>query len=401
MQLPRSSGILLHPTSLPGGRLGDEAYRFVDWLAAAGQAWWQMLPLGPPDAGGSPYTAASAFAGWTELLAEPQATVSRAETDRFAARNAYWIGDWADFAGPGALEGQVRFAREWGALRAYASKRGVRLIGDLPIYVAAGSADHRAHPELFQPDVVAGVPPDALSAEGQLWGHPLYSWPAHRAEGYRWWVERFRRTFELVDVARVDHFRGFVAYWAVPAGARSAKCGRWRRGPGAAPFQAAEDELGELAVIAEDLGVITPAVDRLREALGFPGMHVMQFGFDRGRRNPHRPRNHREHGVVYTGTHDTDTAVGWWSALGPDERQATGLDPAEPHWSLVELALASRARLAIVPAQDVLGLGSDARMNRPGEVGGNWSWRLEPGQLTDVLAQRLRGATRAARRVRA
>jgi 4-alpha-glucanotransferase len=400
MQLPRSSGILLHPTSLPGGRLGPEAYGFVDWLVAAGQSWWQMLPLGPPDAGGSPYTAASAFAGWAGLLADPEAGVSRSDERRFAARNAYWIDDWSSFAGVDAVADQVRFAREWQALRRYASERGVRLIGDIPIYVAADSADHRAHPELFQNGVVAGAPPDALNPEGQLWGLPLYRWPAHRADGYRWWIERFRRSLELVDVARIDHFRGFVAYWAMPARARTATRGRWRRGPGAAPFRAAAAELGDLPLIAEDLGVITPAVDRLREALGFPGMHVLQFGFGGGRRNPHRLENHRENGVVYTGTHDTDTALGWWGALSETDRAATGLDVRDPHWRLIELALASHARLAIVPAQDVLGLGSEARMNRPGEVSArNWAWRLEPGQLSGALAERLRAATDAAERL--
>jgi 4-alpha-glucanotransferase len=398
MQLARSSGILLHPTSLPGGRLGPEADRFIEWLAEAGQSWWQVLPLGPPDASGSPYAAASAFAGWRGLLAEPGAPVLADEVERFSARQGYWIGDWAAFAGVEAVEEQVRFQREWSRLRLFAAERGVRLIGDLPIYVAAGGADHLAHPELFQRGAVAGSPPDALSAKGQVWGQPLYDWPAHRAEDYRWWIERFRRTFELVDLTRIDHFRGFVAYWAVPAGA-SAQRGRWRRGPGAAPFCAAEAELGALRGIAEDLGVITPAVDRLRERLGFPGMHVLQFGFGGGRANPHRPHNHRELGVVYTGTHDTDTAAGWWSSLSPGDRAKTGLNPAEPHWGLVELALSSRARLAVVPAQDVLGLGSEARMNRPGQVGGNWSWRLEPGQLTEQLAARLRGFTELSGRV--
>jgi 4-alpha-glucanotransferase len=400
MQLPRSSGVLLHPTSLPGGRLGTEAYRFVDWLEAAGQSWWQVLPLGPPDASGSPYTAASAFAGWTGLLADPEAPVSEAERERFVERHRYWIGTWVDAAGPDAVTDQVRFEREWAALRAYAAERGVRLIGDLPIYVAAGSADHRARPELFQQGVIAGAPPDALSAQGQLWGQPLYDWPAHRAEGYRWWIERFRRTFQLVDLSRIDHFRGFLAYWAVPVGAPSAKQGRWRRGPGEAPFRAAEAELGEMPVIAEDLGVITPAVDRLRERLGLPGMHVLQFGFGGGRSNPHRLENHREHGAVYTGTHDTDTAVGWWRSLSLGEREVTRIDRAEPHWSLIELALSSRARLAIFPAQDVLGLGSEARINRPGEVDGNWSWRLQGGELTAELARRLRRLTKQSGRVR-
>ncbi|MGH3129449.1 MAG: 4-alpha-glucanotransferase [Gaiellaceae bacterium] len=386
---------MLHPTSLPGGRLGPEARRFVDWLAAAGQSWWQLLPLGPPDKGGSPYMASSAFAGWTGLLAEPGAPVTDAELDSFVARQGYWIGDWAAFAGEDAVAGQVRFEREWSALRAYAAGRRVRLIGDVPIYVAGGGADHVAHPELFQRGVVAGAPPDALSASGQLWGNPLYSWPAHRIEGYRWWIERLRRTFELVDLTRIDHFRGFVAYWSVPAGARTAKGGRWRRGPGAGLFRAAEAELGALPVIAEDLGLITRAVYRLRDELGFPGMVVLEFAFDGRRGNPHRPENHAERSVVYTGTHDTDTARGWWDSLSATEREATGLDPAEPHWSLIELALGSRARLAIFPLQDVLGLGSEARMNRPGETAGNWAWRLESGQLTDELAARLRAATEA------
>jgi 4-alpha-glucanotransferase len=396
----RESGILLHPTSLPSGRLGREAHRFVDWLAAAGQSWWQVLPLGPPDAGGSPYTSASAFAGSPALLAEPDARVTPSERSSFEKRHAYWIGDWIEFAGRDALEDQVRFQREWTSLREYAGRRGVRLFGDLPIYVAAGSADHLARPYLFQRGVVAGAPPDVLSEEGQLWGHPLYDWPVHRAEGYRWWIDRFRRTFELVDLTRIDHFRGFVAYWAVPKGARTARQGRWRRGPGISLFRAAEGELGPLPVVAEDLGVITPAVTRLRDELGFPGMYVLQFGLGGGPRNPHRPENHPENGVVYTGTHDTDTALGWWRSLSPAARTESGLDPGEQHWSLIELALSSRAHLAIVPAQDVLGLGSEARMNRPGEREGNWAWQLEPGQLTEQLAGRLRGLSEKYGRVR-
>jgi 4-alpha-glucanotransferase len=397
---PRASGILLHPTSLPGGRLGREAYRFVDWLAAAGQSWWQMLPLGPPDVGGSPYTSASAFAGSPDLLAEPDAPVTRSDRAAFEEQHRYWIRDWIEFAGPDAVEDQVRFQREWTSLRTYALRHGVRLFGDLPIYVAAGSADHIAHPHLFQRGAVAGAPPDVLSEQGQLWGHPLYDWPAHRAQGYRWWIDRFRRTFELVDLTRIDHFRGFVSYWAVPEGARTARRGRWRRGPGISLFRAAEAELGPLQVVAEDLGVITPAVNRLREELGFPGMYVLQFGFGGGPSNPHRPENHREHGVVYTGTHDTDTAVGWWESLDAATRERTGLDLAQPHWSLIELALSSRARLAIIPAQDVLGLGSEARMNHPGESEGNWMWRLEPGQLTERHAGRLHRLTEQYGRVR-
>ena len=239
------------------------------------------------------------------------------------------------------------------------------------------------------------MPPDVYTAEGQFWGNPLYDWGAMRADGYRWWIERLRRAFGLVDLTRLDHFRGFVSYWAIPEGSETAAAGHWRRGPGRELFAALAAALGPLPVVAEDLGVITEPVERLRLALGFPGMVVLQFGFGGGPHNPHRPENHTELLVVYTGTHDTDTAVGWWDALGPAAQAATGLDPAEPHWSLIELALASRAELAIVPAQDVLGLGTEARMNRPGIAEGNWGWRLEPGQLTPALAERLRAATAA------
>jgi len=395
----RSSGILLHPTSLPGGRLGDEAYRFVDWLAAAGQSWWQVLPLGPPDSTGSPYMSSSAFAGWPGLLAAPRAPVSADEVEEFVARHPYWSADWAAFAGPGALAGQVRFEREWGALRAYAAARGVRLIGDLPIYVAGGGADRRSHPGLFQTGSVAGAPPDSLSRTGQLWGNPLYDWSACRAEGYRWWIERFRRTFELVDLARLDHFRGFVSYWSVKDRAKTAKGGRWRPGPGRALFQAVEGELGRLPLIAEDLGIITEPVYRLRDELGVPGMVVLQFAFGGAPDNPHRPEHHREALVVYTGTHDTDTALGWWEWLSPRLRRETGLDPREPNWSLIELGAASPARLLVVPAQDVLGLGSAGRMNRPGTAVGNWRWRLRRGQLTARHAERLRALTEASGRL--
>jgi 4-alpha-glucanotransferase len=394
----RSSGVLLHPTSLPGGRLGEEAYRFVDWLAEAGQSWWQVLPLGPPDEYGSPYRGRSAFAGSTGLLAEPRAEVSPEELESFVSRHPYWTGAWASYQGRGAIAGQVRFEREWSALRRYAAERGIRIFGDLPLYVSSSGADLAAHPELFETRVVAGAPPDGYSRTGQLWGTPVYRWDVHRAEKWRWWVERFRRTFELVDVARIDHFRGFVSYWAVPAKAKTAKGGHWRRGPGAEPFEAARRKLGDLPLVAEDLGSITPAVVRLRERLGLPGMVVLQFGFEGGPANPHRLENHPENAVVYTGTHDHDTALGWWSSLSAAQKRATGLDPADPSWSLIERALSSRARLAIVPAQDLLGLGSEARLNTPGRADGNWSWRLRRGQLTPALAVRLGAATDAAGR---
>jgi 4-alpha-glucanotransferase len=220
-----------------------------------------------------------------------------------------------------------------------------------------------------------------------------------RRDGYDWWIERFRRALELVDLTRVDHFRGFVSYWAVREGLKTARTGRWRRGPGRDLFRAAEAALGPLPVIAEDLGVITPPVTALRKELGYPGMVVMQWAFDESPRSPHRPENHEEDAVVYTGTHDTNTTSGWWQEQSPAFRRRTGLDPEEPNWDLIELALASRARLALIPVQDVIGLGAEARMNRPGTVRGNWSWQLEPGQLTEADARRLRSLTEASGRL--
>ncbi len=407
IELPRSSGVQLHLTSLPGGRLGPEAYRFVDWLAAAGQTWWQVLPLGPPDRYGSPYKARSAFAAWPGLLGDPRAPVSAAEVVEFREREAYWAVDWERFSARGALADQVRFSREWSALRAYAAERGVWLFGDVAIYVAPGSADHRAHPELFRAGLVAGAPPDAFSDNGQLWGNPVYDWPALRRRRYRWWVERLRRTLSLFDLARIDHFRGFVAYWAVPAGARTARSGTWKRGPGRALFSAVEDQLGAISLVAEDLGVITPAVTALRESLGFPGMVVLQFGFDPDAPgSPHAFENHVEGRVVYTGTHDHDTASGWYSGLSVERRSFVdsefarfGVVEREPWWSLIRLALTSPARVAMLQAQDVLGLGSEARMNDPGRAGGSWRWRMEAGALTPALARRLREATDGAGRL--
>jgi 4-alpha-glucanotransferase len=406
--LPRSAGVQLHPTSLPGGRLGDEAYRFVDWLAAAGQTWWQMLPLGPPGEGGSPYKSPSAFAASPELLARPDAPLSDDELAEFRSREAYWIGDWERFAGDGALADQVRFDREWGELRAYAEERGVRLIGDMPIYVAPGSADHLTHPELFQEEYVAGAPPDKFTDLGQLWGNPLYDWPALRRRRYAWWVERLRRANELYDVCRIDHFRGFVSYWAVPAGAADARAGFWRRGPGRAPFDAARRRLGELPLIAENLGIVTDAVERLRRELGLPGMAVLQFAFDPEEPdNPHRLHNHKADDVVYTGTHDHDTIRGWWESLGHESRveveaalARAGIEDPDPWWALIRLAFDSPGVVAMVQLQDVLGLGGEARMNVPGLVDErNWSWRLEPGALTPEPAARLREATAEAGRL--
>jgi len=393
MNLERSSGILLHPTSLPNGVLDEHAYRFVDWLAEAGQTWWQVLPLGPPEGiTGSPYMSPSAFAGSPGLLADPKAPVSATEAAAFRERHAYWIDDWVTHGG--SLADQVRFEREWQALRAYASRAGMRIFGDMPIYVADGSADHAAHPELFQHGFVAGVPPDSFAKTGQLWGNPLYDWTAMRADGYRWWIERFRRAFDLVDLTRV------VAYWAVPAGNKTAVKGKWRRGPGADLFHAIERELGPLPVVAEDLGVITEPVVRLRHELGYPGMVVLQFGLGRDSSNPHLPANHEEHSVAYTGTHDNDTTRGWWDSLPDADRAWSELDPADPAWSLIAATWSSRAALAIAPLQDVLGLGNEARMNLPGTGHGNWQWRYSAGDLTSERAARLRALTSSSRRAR-
>ena len=423
---PRTSGVQLHVTSLPGGRLGREAYRFVDWLADAGQSWWQVLPLGPPDRYRSPYKSASAFATWPGLLGEPRAPVSAAEIADFREREAFWIGDWERFSARGAIADQVRFDREWGALRRYATERGVSILGDVAIYVSPGGADHRAHPELFQDDWVAGVPPDMYSATGQLWGNPLYNWPALQRRGYHWWVERVRRTLALFDTARIDHFRGLVAYWAVPARARTAMGGHWRRGPGAGLFRALERELAPtpaqrragagarwrgplgLPLVAEDLGVITEPVERLRRSLGLPGMLVTQFGMEPGdTASPHRLENHTADRIVYTGTHDQDTVRGWLDSLDPGRRAFVAgevarhgfAEPRSPWWGIIRLTFSSPAKEAMVQAQDVLGLGGEARMNQPGRAGSSWRWQLAPGALTPAIGRRLRAATEEAGRL--
>jgi 4-alpha-glucanotransferase len=514
----RAAGLLLHPTSLPGafgnGDLGEPAYRFVDFLAAAGQRWWQMLPVHPVGEGYSPYTGLSAFAGAPHLIAlEPlqregwltpgqavhpnhasaggaaryaaalrfresrlraafaryEAGAPPAERRRwaaFCAAEAHWLEDYALFAAikhslrgatwmrwpvplrtrrPAALRDarrrlagelrfrsflQYQFERQWQALRAYARGRGVALLGDVPIFVAHDSADAWSHPELFFMDrhgrlpVQAGVPPDAFSANGQRWGNPLYDWARHRATGYAWWSARLRATLRRFDAVRLDHFIGFVRYWAIPGGQRTARRGRFRPGPGAHFLRHLQAEFGHLPLIAEDLGIVTPAVTALREQFGLPGMRVLQFAFgadDPG--NPHLPHNHDRNSVVYTGTHDNDTAVGWARAGGrrtlrPDVRRALdylegqdGIDgpggaqhaaaeAAQVHWALIRMAYLSVANLAIVPVQDALGLGNEARMNRPGIARGNWAWRLapdalggpaaRPGGLDAALAARLR-----------
>ena len=410
--LVRSSGVQLHITSLPGGRLGPPAYRFIDWLASAGQSWWQVLPLGPPDRYRSPYKSSSAFAAWPGLLADRRAPVPAAEISEFRERQRFWIGDWERFSSRGAVADQVRFDREWGELRRYAADRGVRILGDVAIYVSPDGADHRAHPELFQTGLVAGAPPDAYATDGQLWGNPLYDWPALQRRNYRWWVERVRRTLDLFDLARIDHFRGLVAYWAVPAGERTARNGTWKRGPGRALFRALESGLahppGRLPLVAEDLGVITPPVERLRREVGLPGMLVIQFGMDpNDPTSPHRRANHTADRVVYTATHDQDTVRGWLESLDPVQRAFVDAEvarygfaePRRPWWGLIRLAFSSPAVVAMTQAQDILGLGSEARMNDPASAGGSWRWQMRAGALTKTLAARLREATEEAGRL--
>lgn len=495
MRLPRASGILLHPTSLPGphgaGDLGPAAYHFVDWLATAGQKLWQILPLGGVGPGHSPYMSPSAFAGnlllidlaaladagWLPhaALAEAPAMdarridfaamvpwrmallaqaarafaahaqpAQRTAHEAFCAEHAAWLEDfalfmalseahpgrdWADWPGPLARRepaalaqaaaqhaGRIAFWRfaqwqffaQWRRLKDYANGKGVAIVGDAPIFIAPQSAEVWARQDLFELDgdgrqrVVAGVPPDYFSATGQRWGNPLYRWSAHAAEGYAWWTARIRHTFALVDIVRIDHFRGFAAHWEIPASEPTAVHGRWVPGPGLALFEAIAAALGPLPIIAEDLGIITPDVDALRRAAALPGMRVLQFAFDGKAENPYLPHHFDADTVVYTGTHDNDTSCGWWAAAGAAERaQAAAymgqdveqLTPAI-HWALIRLAWASVADTAIAPLQDVLGLSGAHRMNLPGEGEGHWAWRFGWDMVQPEHAARLAELTR-------
>ncbi|HSP78831.1 MAG TPA: 4-alpha-glucanotransferase [Myxococcaceae bacterium] len=492
---PRLSGLILHPTSLPGrfgiGELGGEARRFVDFLAASGQQLWQMLPLGPPDPSDwySPYSALSAFAGNPLLIsleslreqglleaevledvpALPEERVDfprvaelkgrllaraaeaffqraspalRQEFERFREASRAWLEDYALFMAlreeqgrdwsrweaaprqrePAALEearrrlaGPVRlheylqfeFYRQWRELKRYANERGLRIVGDLPIYVGHDSADVWAHPEYFQlspetgrPAFEAGVPPDGFfSDEGQRWGNPVYDWERLARDDYRWWAERLRQSFRQFDSVRLDHFRGFEAYWVIPAGAPSAKAGHWEKGPGAGFFEAMRRHLGELPLIVEDLGFITPEVHALRESFDFPGMSVLQFAFGE-EDSMYLPHECRPDFVMYTGTHDTETTVGWFQSLPAEQRKAAveyvgTLGAHGVHWDMLRVVWASVAQWALAPLQDVMGLGSEGRMNRPG-VGSsdNWSWRFRWEWLTDESRKRLLSLTR-------
>jgi 4-alpha-glucanotransferase len=484
---PRSSGLLLHPTSLPGphgiGDLGPVARQWIDFVAEAGCGWWQVLPLGPTGYRDSPYQPFSSFAG-NPLLVSPEGLVTdgllapadladapkfddgpvdfgaviawklplldkaaarmaaghmlAAEFAAFRQREAGWLedfalfmalkevhggGPWIDWpeplrdAEPAALATaratrattthrhafrQWAFARQWAALRGHARARGVSILGDAPIFVAHDSADVWAHRGLFQldatgqPSVVAGVPPDYFSKTGQLWGNPLYRWEAHAAEGYAWWIARMKATLRLVDLVRLDHFRGFAAAWEVPASAKTAETGRWAKGPGEEFLGALERGLSGLPLVAEDLGEITPDVVALRERFSLPGMRILQFGFT-GPDNPFLPHHYRANTVVYTGTHDNDTVAGWFATAPAAEKKFLeryrGASTGSVPWDLIRMSWASVATLAVTTPQDLLELGAPGRFNFPGKEEGNWTWRLPAkffAKSAPKLAPRLR-----------
>jgi 4-alpha-glucanotransferase len=426
------AGLLLHPTSLPSGTLAD-AGRWLDFLHAAGFGVWQMLPLGIPLTGLSPYQCASAFAIDPALF--PQAPVALDGFAAWRAKQQHWLEDFARFTVIKAEQGgapwtdwpvalrdrdaqalaafdaahadklqavrvaQYGAALHWQEIRAAAAARGVKLFGDMPIFVAQHSADVWARRDLFlldaagHPTVVAGVPPDYFSATGQRWGNPLYRWDAHARDGYAWWVQRMRQVFELVDVVRIDHFRGFAGCWEIPADEPTAVHGHWRRGPGIELFKAVNAALGPLPIIAEDLGVITPDVDALRRRLQVPGMRVLQFAFGGDASNTFLPHHHECDTVAYPGTHDNDTCLGWWASASEHERHFArgylGTDGHDIAWSLIRACCASVADTAIYAMQDVLSLPGECRMNFPGQSEGWWQWRLQWSQVQPWHAQRL------------
>jgi 4-alpha-glucanotransferase len=486
MLAKRSSGILMHPTSLPSrggiGDLGAAAYEFVDWLAAAKQTLWQILPFGPVGYGNSPYSCTSAFAGNVLMISlerlaqrgylDPSQLVELPDGESmvdfesvrvqklpllreaarnflllaqerpqeryhaFCAENQWWLDDYALFSvlrehfgdnpwnswpeeiarrEPEALLQlgsdlkdqlelervlQFTFFEQWKALRAYCADRGIRIVGDVAIFVSYDSADVWTHPDIFRlnedlsPEVVAGVPPDAFSETGQRWGNPLYNWEILKSRGYDWWVQRMRWAVETCDIVRLDHFRGFEACWEIPADEPTAVNGHWTPGPNDDLFKALRNELGKLPFIAEDLGYITKEVRALRKKLDIPGMKVMQFGFGDKGAHIYLPHMFTPDSVVYTGTHDNDTTVGWWNSNANENEKRWAVEYLGRvddgiHWAFIRAAFASVAILAVIPVQDVLGLDTDARMNIPSKPGGNWSWRLSSSALTPDLAQKL------------
>jgi 4-alpha-glucanotransferase len=388
----RSSGVLLHITSLPSGRLDEDAYAFVDWLVEAGQSWWQLLPLHIPDEHGSPYASRSAFAGYEGLLAPPGSIHYDDGEPGEGAPEGEWLEEWVQFAGEDERRAQTRFQREWLALKRYANERGIRLIGDIPLYVSGSSCDALAHPRLFDRSMVAGAAPSLNHPEGQRWGMPVFDWPAHAAEGFAWWLARIERELELFDLLRIDHFRGLVEFWELPPEEADPSKGLWGEGPGMAFFDAIRDRIGGLPLILEDLGHITPDVVELRDALNLPGMNVVARVAD---------IDWRTDSVIYTSTHDSDTLAGWWKRWGREHQPqlAAGAGSREgEHRALLQNVLGVENELVVIPAQDLLGLGSEARMNRPGTVSDeNWAWRLER-PLTAAQAATLAQWTAAAGR---
>jgi 4-alpha-glucanotransferase len=491
MKKERASGILLHPTSLPGkygmGSLGKTAYEFIDFLTKSKQQYWQILPLGPTGFGDSPYQCYSAHAGNPDLidldlLAEHHLLEKRdlenlhlpahgpvnyelaqsarlpllvkayetfnsraSDLEKLAYRNfikshAAWLNDYALFRAlkeanqskpwydweekiksrvPEALkEAEARlsgrtdfhrflqfiFFRQWMGLRDYAKKHKIKIIGDIPLYISMDSSDAWANPSEFEfdenlrPERVGGVPPDYFSETGQLWGNPLFRWDVMKKNNYKWWMDRIRTNLTLYDIIRIDHFRGFAAYWAIPYGEKTAVNGSWITGPGKDFFEVLKKESGDLPVIAEDLGVMTPDVEELRDGFGLPGMKILQFAFDSSEANDYIPHNYEKNCIVYTGTHDNDTVVGWFKQASEQDRQQVldymNCEEHDIHWSFIRLAWASVANTAIVPMQDLLGLDSDARMNLPGTVGNNWKWRAAPEDFSEQLAERLATLTK-------
>jgi len=436
------AGLLLHPTSLPSGTLTD-AERWLEFLQAGGFSVWQMLPLGVPLSGLSPYQCASAFAVNPGLF--PAAPVDLHGFADWRRQQAHWLVDFARFIvikaeqgntswtdWPSALRDrdaqalaafdvahadklntvmveQFRVALQWQRIRAQAKARGIQLFGDMPIFVAHDSADVWAHRDLFlldaegHPTVVTGVPPDYFSETGQRWGNPHYNWAVMQADNFAWWRARLATHFEWFDLVRIDHFRGLAAAWVIPASEPTAIHGEWVEAPGAALLQAIASEMGELPLVAEDLGIITPDVTVLRHQFGLPGMAVLQFAFDQHADNPHKPENVQPDTVYYTGTHDNDTTLGWWRALPDELRQQVmqRLDVQDPDAvpdAMIDTVLRSRAALAILPMQDLLGLGSEARMNTPGTDNGNWAWRFEWAAVPPDLASRLHEKNQKAHR---
>jgi 4-alpha-glucanotransferase len=488
----RASGVLLHPTSLPGnygiGSLGKEAYQFIDTLVMAKQSIWQICPLGPTGYGDSPYQCFSAYAGNPYLIdleslvsdklltrdeladlaalphdkvdfgvliplkiqalrtaykrflekiqkTDPTSRLTAEQFERFSHEERDWLEDYSlfmvikdkfggvswdqwpeeyrkrDWQALGTLRdelaGEIRFHkflqfeffRQWRAIRSYANNNGIQIIGDMPIFIAYDSADSWSHPEVFlfdeegRPSHVAGVPPDYFSATGQLWGNPLYDWDHLRKTNFRWWIDVLKDKLSMYDLIRIDHFRGFSAYWAVPYGDTTAVNGQWVPAPGKELFTAVKEEIGDAPIIAEDLGVITPDVKDLIEFCGFPGMKVLQFAFDSGEENDHLPHTADPNSLMYTGTHDNDTVIGWY-ANAPERdkdyaRRYLKTNGREIHWDFIQAAMASVSSLAVFPLQDILGLGTEARFNFPGTLGNNWNWRMPRGSFNRRLVERL------------